>query len=232
MKGSVKARLRAGEVIAVCDPDFPTPRMVEFIGGIGFDAVFIDCEHSSSDFRLVEELARAARAADMDSILRPWSNEEGLLNRYLSCGVGGLQLPHVRNAAEARLILEGLQRWGDGDFGGKLLVVMIESAEALQALPELLKIGEIDAFYFGTNDLAESMGLRGKAQHPTVKTAVEAGIRQVAAAGRAAGINVQNDLEAVIAYRRLGARWITVHQKVFIRRGAEAFLGGVRADPP
>src|SRR3546814_1120156 len=50
-----------GETIAVCNPDFPTPRMVEFIGTLGFDAIFIDCEHSSTDFTLVDERSEERR---------------------------------------------------------------------------------------------------------------------------------------------------------------------------
>lgn len=228
MVASIKTRLRSGNVIAVCDPDFPTPRMVDFIGTLGFDALFIDCEHSSTDFKLVEELTRAARAAGLESVVRPWANDEGLLNRFLSCGAGGLQVPHVQDAADARRIVDGLRSWGDGNFEDKLLVVMIESAEAIRSLPELLRIPEIDVFYFGTNDLAMSMGLRGQAEHATVRAAVEDGIRQVAQAGCVAGINVQNDLETAGDYLALGARWITVHQRVFIRRGAQSFLGALR----
>ena len=60
MTDTIKKRVLAQKVISVCNPDFPTPGMIEFIGTTGFDAVFIDCEHSSTDFRLVEDLTRAA----------------------------------------------------------------------------------------------------------------------------------------------------------------------------
>ena len=89
MADTIKKRILAQKIIAVCNPDFPTPAMIEFIGATGFDAVFIDCEHSGTDFKLVEDLTRAARVADMASVLRPWSNDPGLINRYLSCGAGG-----------------------------------------------------------------------------------------------------------------------------------------------
>ena len=232
MGTSLKEQLRSGKAVSVCDPDFPTPKLVEFIGTIGFDAVFIDCEHSSTDFRLVEELARAARASGMDSVLRPYSNEEGLLNRYLSCGAGGLQVPHVHDAAEANRILDGLRRWGDGNFEEKLFLVMIESAEALKNLPALLKIRGIDAFYIGTNDLAESMGHRGNPQHPAVEAAVTDTIKRIVDAGGAVGMNVQNDLDAAPELLRLGVRWITVHARNFVKRGAVAFLQSVGQTSP
>lgn len=68
---ALRDRLARGETAAVCNPDFPTPALVEFAGGLGFDAVFIDCEHSSTDFGEVDALARAARAAGIVSVVRP-----------------------------------------------------------------------------------------------------------------------------------------------------------------
>jgi 4-hydroxy-2-oxoheptanedioate aldolase len=178
-----KERLLAQRIISVCNPDFPTPQMVEFIGQIGFEAVFIDCEHSSTDFKLVDDLARAARVAGMTSVVRPWTNDAGLINRYLSCGAGGIQVPHVHSAADANKILAGLRRWGDGDYEEKLLVIMVESREAIESLPALLKLQEIDVFYFGQNDLAESMGFKGNRKHPQVRSTVEDAIKRVADAG-------------------------------------------------
>ena len=71
MSGMTKQQLLTQQIISVCNPDFPTPQMVEFIGKLGFDALFIDCEHSSTDFKLVDELARATRAVGMNSLVRP-----------------------------------------------------------------------------------------------------------------------------------------------------------------
>ena len=225
---ATKQQLLAQKIISVCNPDFPTPPMVEFIGKIGFDAVFLDCEHSSTDFRLIDELTRAARVAGINSVVRPWSNDPGLINRYLSCGAGGIQVPHVHSAADARIIVEGLRRWGDGNHEEKLLVVMIESKQAVESLPELLGIKDIDVFYIGQNDLAESMGLKGQRKHPSVKAAVEDTIKRIADAGNIAGMNVQEDIEAVTHYMNLGLRWINVHQKNFMERASKSFLQGIK----
>jgi len=47
------------------------------------------------------EITRA-RIADMASVLRPWSNDPGLINRYLSCGAGGIS-PRVWWRRRSRL---------------------------------------------------------------------------------------------------------------------------------
>ena len=228
MAGKTKEQVLSQKVISVCNTDFPTPQLVEFSGKIGFDVLFIDCEHSSTDFRLVEDLARAAQVAGMHSVLRPWSNDPGLINRYLSCGAGGIQAPHVHNMADANRILEGLRRWGDGDYREKLLLMMVESQEAIDHLPDLLKVKEIDVYYFGQNDLAESMGLKGNRKHPKVRAAVEDGIKRVADAGKVPGMNVQDEIDAARHYMGLGLRWINVHLKNFIARGSKAFLQEIK----
>ena len=228
MAARSKQEILSQKVISVCNTDFPTSQLVEFSGRLGFDVLFIDCEHSSTDFKLVEELARAAQISGMGSVLRPWSNDPGLINRYLSCGAGGIQAPHVHNVADANRILEGLRRWGDGDYREKILLMMVESQEAIENLPALLRIPEIDAYYFGQNDLAESMGFKGNRKHPKVQAVVEDAIKRVADAGRVAGMNVQEDLEAVHHFMGLGLRWVNVHLRQFIARGSRAFLQDIR----
>ena len=225
-----KQQLLSQKVISVCNPDFPTPAMIEFIGKLGFDGVFLDCEHSSSDFQLINDLTRAARLTNLHSLVRPWSNDPGLINRYLSCGAGGVQAPHVHSAEDARRIIEGLKRWGDGNYEEKLLVVMIESQQAVDNLPELLRIKDIDVFYIGQNDLAESMGLKGKRKDPKIQATVENVIKRVADAGKIAGMNVQEDLEAVAHFMSLGMRYVNVHMRNFMDRGARAFLAGIKPE--
>jgi 4-hydroxy-2-oxoheptanedioate aldolase len=229
MAGKTKQQLLAQKTISVVNCDFPTPEMVEFMGELGFDALFIDCEHSDTDFKLVRELARAARIANMHSVLRPFNNDPGLINRYLSCGAGGIQVPHVHSVADAHVILAGLAHWGDGDWQQKIVLVMVESKEAVACLPELLKIDAIDAYYFGQNDLAESMGYKGDRKNPKVRQTVEDSIKRVADAGRVAGMNVQDEIDIVAHYMQLGLRWINVHQKQFMARGSKAFLQALAA---
>ncbi len=165
----------------------------------------------------------------MGSVVRPWSNDPGLINRYLSCGAGGIQAPHVHNVADATRIVEGPRRWGDGDYREKILLMMVESQEAVENLPALLKMEEIDVFYFGQNDLAESMGHKGNRKHPAVRAMVEDSIKRVADAGKVAGMNVQDEIGDAARYMKLGLRWINVHQKQFMAKGAREFLASIRA---
>src|SRR5688572_57544 len=130
MTARAKEKLRSGGTVMVFNPNFPSAGLIEHAGGLGFDVAFIDCEHGSAGFETAEDLARAARAAGMTSILRPWSNEPGLVTRFLDCGVGGIQFPHVEDARAAREVVEIVRVARGATFEDTLVTVMIESAAA------------------------------------------------------------------------------------------------------
>ena len=98
----------------------------------------------------------------------------------------------------------------------------------MKNLPALLELPEVDVFYFGAFDLAESMGYKGNPKHPKVKGAVEDAIKRVADAGKVPGTNVQDEIEAVTRYMALGLRWINVHLKNFIANGSKPFLAALK----
>ena len=75
----------------------------------------------------------------MNSVVRPWSNDPGLIKPLFELRRRRRQAPHVHSVADARNIVEGLRRWGDGNYEDKLLVVMIESQQGVDNLPALLK---------------------------------------------------------------------------------------------
>ena len=65
-----------------------------------------------------------------------------------------------------------------------LVMAQLETATAFGNLDEILAVDGIDAFAWGSNDLAQSMGFPGQPDHPEVKAA-EAGIAdRIHAAGR------------------------------------------------
>ena len=65
-----------------------------------------------------------------------------------------------------------------------LVMAQIESVEALENLPDILKVDSIDAFAYGPNDLAQSMGLPGQPNHPRVQEAMAKATAQIHAAGK------------------------------------------------
>jgi len=223
-----KQKLKDGGTVFVFNPNFPSPSLVEHAGGLGFDVAFIDCEHGAAGFERVEEMARAARASGMTSILRPWSMERGLVTRFLDCGVGGIQFPGIEDGAAARRAVDIVRSARGAAFADTLVTVMIESKAAMDSLPSILAVDGIDAVVVGLSDLADSLGYPGQNQHPEVRRAAERIIATVRDARRPVpGYNLhhweqERDLVAQ------GVRWITIHAKTMLNRGARdlfALLG-------
>lgn len=225
-----KDKLRSGGTVLVFNPNFPSPALVEHAGGLGFDVAFIDCEHGSAGFETAEDLARAARAAGMTSILRPWSNEPGLVARFLDCGVGGIQFPHIEDARAARDAVDIVRAARGATFSDTIVTVMVESAAAAENAREIAQVEGVDAVVIGLSDFAASLGFPGGNRHPEVRRAVGRIIDTIARAGSAvAGYNLHH-WEEERALIDKGVRWITIHARTMLARSARE-LSGILENP-
>ena len=74
------------------------PQIVEIIGLAGFDAAFIDMEHTSFDLRDIQLMVMAAERAGVTPIVRTPGFDPAFILRLLDMGVQGIQVPHVSTA--------------------------------------------------------------------------------------------------------------------------------------
>ena len=82
----------------------PDPQIVEIIGLAGFDAAFIDMEHTSFDLHDVQAMVMAAERVGITPIVRTPGFDPAFILRLLDMGVQGIQVPHVgerRNRARS-----------------------------------------------------------------------------------------------------------------------------------
>src|SRR5512137_3077461 len=97
-----KERLAAGKPVSVVAPGYSSAGLVELLGRMGFDAIFIDCEHGSVGWEDVEHMVRAAELVDATPIIRVQSNDPSTITRALDRGAGGVQVPHINTPEEAQ----------------------------------------------------------------------------------------------------------------------------------
>lgn len=224
-----KEKLLSGGTVLVFNSNFTSPALVEHAGSLGFDVAFIDCEHGSADFERVEDLARAARAGGMTSILRPWSTDPALVTRYLDCGAGGIQFPLVDTAGAARAAVETVRGARGATAEDTLVTVMIESTQALANIDSIVAVPGIDAFVIGLADLVRSLGHANDAQHPEVRSAVDAIIAACVRAGAVPGFNLHRWEEGA-RLREQGVRWFTLHARTMLARGSQQVRGILGVD--
>src|SRR5207249_9172515 len=93
------------------------PQMVELIGLAGFDAAFIDMEHTSFDLHDVQLAVMAAERVGITPIVRTPGFDPAFILRLLDMGVQGIQVPHVGDAATARAAVKAVRYPPQGDRG-------------------------------------------------------------------------------------------------------------------
>ena len=221
MANQFKEKLKRDEVVVVVNPDHPSSSLTEFVAGLGFDGVFIDCEHGPATVERVQDMCRAARAAGVQSIVRPESNAPFIITRYLDAGAGGIMAPHVDTAAAAREIVETVRYARPKDHQDKVVVAMIEFLAAIANLPELLSVEGVDVFFIGPNDLSHSMGYAAQMHHPEVKAMVKKTSETIRAAGKTPGTLVV--AETAAEFVAAGCRFLYEHANSFITTGAIDF---------
>jgi 4-hydroxy-2-oxoheptanedioate aldolase len=221
MANAFKEKLRRDEVVVVLNPDHPSASLTEFVANLGFDGVFIDCEHGVAGVERVQDMCRAARAAGVQSIVRPESDAPHLITRYLDAGAGGIMVPHVETCEAASRIVETVRYARPKDHRDKIVVAMIESTTSIANLPDLLKVDGVDVFFIGPNDLSHSMGYAAQMHHPEVKKMVKKTCASIRAAGKVSGTLVID--QTVAEFVAAGCRFLYEHANNFTASGASEF---------
>src|SRR5436190_24179818 len=85
------------------------PQIVELIGLSGFDAAFIDMEHTSFDLHDVQVAVMAAERVGITPIVRTPGFDPAFILRLLDMGVQGIQVPHVSSPETARAAVQAVR---------------------------------------------------------------------------------------------------------------------------
>ena len=201
-KNRLKAKIAENRCVIGPNLQIPSPWLVEIIGLTGFDYVMLDGEHGAA-FSNLPTLILAADAAGITPIVRVPSHDRGFITQALEAGAGGIMVPMVNTTEQARYLVDEtkyapLGRRGFSNatraarFGaiteGNLhetvnpeimLIVQLETKEALGNAVEIARIPGIDMIFIGPADLAQSMGLPGQSKAPEVIAAMVELIGQI-----------------------------------------------------
>lgn len=221
MTEQFKKKLADRKPVVVMNPDHPSASLVEFIARLGVDGVMIDTEQGSPDVESVEEMARAARAAGLCALVRIFSPESWVIERYMFRGVHGVVVPRLDNADDAQRVVEDVRYCFPDEADEKIVVLQIETANAVRELDRFLAIGGVDCLFVGPVDLAKSLGHRGDFRKPEVMAVLEQTIERIAGAGKAAGMMVKED--DVKHWQAKGATFLYNHLNDYALMGAKRF---------
>ncbi|MBV7331657.1 2,4-dihydroxyhept-2-ene-1,7-dioic acid aldolase [Chloroflexi bacterium TSY] len=158
---------------------FPSPFSAEIMAHQGFDSLTIDMQHGPVHYDAALPMLQAISTTDTIPLARvPW-NEPGIIMKMLDAGCYGIICPMVNNRAECEAFVgacrypplgyrsNGPTRariYAGDDYGERanetvLTFAMIETAEAMQNLDDIMSVPNLDGIYIGPADL--SISLRG-----------------------------------------------------------------------
>lgn len=236
-----KHKLERGEPV-VCLSGNNSTDMIDQLGPLGFDAIWLEGEHGPVDFADIPDLTRACDLWGMTSVVRVNRNNPGIIYRTFDLGTQGIVVPHVNTQEEARAVVDAAkfhplgnrgmytsrQGYGVPDYFQRandetLIIVLIEDIVAVNNLAEILTVDHIDVFFVAPSDLAQTMGYLGGMDHPEVVATIDGALEQIVAAGRTAG-GLVNDAN-VAHYLDKGARFLLTGWAAWVASGAQAFQG-------
>jgi len=226
---SLRDLWRAGETTLGCWASLPSSIASEALARSGVSYVCCDNQHGLIDYAATVPMIQAIIAGGSNPIARaPW-NEPGIIGKLLDAGAQGVIVPMVNSADEAKAAVDacnypplGARSWGPAGAAPRLpnyftashdqvaTIVMVETAQALANVDEIVHTEGVDAVYVGPADLSISLGLApgNNDDDPTFVEALEA----IVAACRNAGVVPGIHCNGALTPRRLeqGFTMITV----------------------
>ncbi|MFL2541734.1 MAG: HpcH/HpaI aldolase family protein [Candidatus Latescibacterota bacterium] len=228
-----KQKLEAGEL--AIGVGLRMTRVVE-IGKMmktaGYDWLFIDMEHNSMSIDDAAQISVAAQSAGITPIVRVPGFQHFHASRALDTGAQGIVVPHVDDIQTAKNMVENVKYPPVGkrsitgslpqlDFiptpvdeatkainDATLLIVMLETEEAVENAEAMAAIDGIDALLFGTNDLTIEMGVPGQIGHSRVVKHYETAAAACRKHGKFLGMGGIYDPAVMKDYVAMGARLI------------------------
>jgi 4-hydroxy-2-oxoheptanedioate aldolase len=221
----------------------------EVIGRAGFDWAIVDLQHGLVSPNDVLPMIQALSLTGTPALVRvPW-NEPAAIMRALDVGAQGVVVPLVDTAADAARAVDaarypptGHRSWGpirpaqeipgfSPELGDRrtIVVLQIETVEAVGQLEAILDVPGIDAVMVGPNDLTLSAG-----GAPTMTPAGEYRdlVLDVARISRERGVVAGifcGSVDVAVGWREVGFDMLAVaSDAIFMRQAASAAVARMR----
>lgn len=217
----------------------------------GWDSLTIDMQHGVIDYQAMVTMLQAISTTATVPVVRvPWL-DPGALMKALDAGAYGVICPMINSREDAQKLVawthyapRGARSFGPvraSLYGGPdypqhaddtiVAFAMIETAQALDRLDDILSVEGLDAIYIGPSDLSLSMGCRPV--FDDVDAPVAQAIAHIAERARAHGVQcgIHNGVPAVAQARvAMGYRFVTLGSDArLLASGSQQLLDAMRA---
>ncbi len=238
LRNQVKDKLARGEVVASMIVRLVrSVEIVHLAKAAGYDTLYVDLEHNSFSLDTTSQICIAALGAGITPLVRVPANTPEFISRVLDGGALGVIAPHVQTVEEAKEVVRAAKftPLGERSFGGAMphlgyrslpavegctalndatmVVLMMETAAALENVDALAAVEGVDMLLIGTNDLCAELGITGQFDHALVRDAYAKTIAACRKHGKHVGIGgLAGRPDLVADFVRLGARYVSTGQ--------------------
>ena len=204
---------------------------VEIAAGTGFDWLLIDLEHGSGSLADLRGMLMACRGSTASPIVRIRSVDADTVKFVMDSGAAGIMFPFVSTHENAMRAVQYMKYPPLGsrgvagiiratDYGRdwkdyfassnqrSLVIVQIETAEAVEAAESMAAIEGVDVLFVGPMDLSVNLGCPGDFTQPHFVEALKNVIAACEKHGKSAGILSRPEL--VAQHKAIGFRFLAL----------------------
>lgn len=210
-----------------------TPDVPAIAAACGYDAVYVDLEHTSTSLDTAQMLCASALGAGISGLVRVPSNDPSVIARALDGGAVGVIVPHINSKEEAEGVVQAARfpPIGNRSISGPnavsgyaprtasqlvellerrtVVAVMIETPEAVEAADAIAAVDGVDMILIGPSDLTAEMGIHGQYENEHFHRAVESVAAACRSHGVALGIAGIKSVDLLNRFVGLGLRFIS-----------------------
>ena len=237
----VLRKTRAGGIALCFKVNLADPRVVEIAAMAGYDCVWLCNEHVPSDWLCLENMVRAGKVYDLDTMLRVARGGYPDYVRGLEMDAAGLMVPHVMSVEDARQVVRmtkfppvGRRAVDGGNADGgycrvnftdyleaanreRFVLYQIEDPEAVEHAEAIAALPGVDGLFFGPGDFSVAIGKPGQVTDPQIIAARDRTIAAARRAGKLAGTpsspaNIRALVDLGCNFLSLGADVVGVSQ--------------------
>ncbi len=252
---SMRERIDAGElVLCMALAQARTADIPMMAAAAGFDAVYVDLEHTATSLETTSLLCTGAIAAGITPLVRVPAHDHQYLTRALDIGAMGIIVPHVDTREEAEQIVDACrfpprghrsvvgpnpanryqrmpqQELLDAFDRQTVVAVMLETPSAIARADEISSVAGVDMVMVGPHDLTAEMGILGQFRDDAFLDAVRTVAKSCRANDTIFGIAGIRDLELLAELVELGLRFVSAGTDAgFMVEAAGAHAARLRA---
>jgi 2-keto-3-deoxy-L-rhamnonate aldolase RhmA len=251
----VKDRIGRGE-LALCMASrlARTADLGMMADACGFDAFYIDIEHSSISIDTAAQMIAAALPIGIAPMARIPGHDFDMAARLLDAGALGIICPQVDTEEQAKAFvaackfpplghrsvggagpLQGFRQTPLADVNSQgnaltLCIPMLETQRGVDNAEAIAVVAGIDILLIGSNDLSAELGIPGDLKHPKIRAAYETTAAGCKKHGKCLGIGgVRGDAALAADLVKLGARFmIAGFDAGYMMQAAKADVAALR----